>query len=87
MAYSVILKPSVQKSLLKLPAQTQTRILDVVQTLSDNPRPIGVKKLKSSHELYWIRIGDYRVIYAINNCELEILVVTIGHRQDVYGSL
>lgn len=83
MAYSIQIKPSAQKDLLKLPPQTQTRLLDAIQTLSVNPRPSGIKKLQG-HELYRLRVGDYRIIYAIQDQELLILVATIGHRKDVY---
>ncbi|AEG01830.1 type II toxin-antitoxin system RelE family toxin [Methylomonas methanica] len=83
MAYSIQIKPSAQKDLLKLPPQNQTRLLDAIQTLSVNPRPSGIKKLQE-HELYRLRVGDYRIIYAIQDQELLILVATIGHRKDVY---
>lgn len=83
MAYSIQIKPAAQKDLLKLPPQTQTRLLDAIQTLSGNPRPAGVKKLQG-HDLYRLRVGDYRIIYAIQDSELLILVATIGHRKDVY---
>ncbi len=83
MAYSIELKPSAQKGLLKLPSLTQTRILDAIQSLGENPRPSGVKKLQSL-DLYRIRVGDYRIVYAIQDDELLVLVATIGHRKEVY---
>ncbi len=84
MAYNIILKPSAQKSLIHLPPTIQTRLLDAIQALSDNPRPSGVKKLQSKQDLYRIRVGDYRIVYAIEDNRLLILVATIGHRKDVY---
>ncbi|WP_347986051.1 type II toxin-antitoxin system RelE/ParE family toxin [Methylomonas sp. AM2-LC] len=84
MAFNVTLKPSAQKALLKLPRPLQTRILDSLESLTNNPRPVGVKKLQSVTDLYRIRIGDYRVIYSINDHELLIYVLTVGHRREVY---
>jgi mRNA interferase RelE/StbE len=48
-----------------------------------DPRPLGCKKLKG-RDAYRIRIGDYRVIYEINDGRLIVTVVTIGHRREVY---
>jgi len=86
MAYKIAYKTSAEKSFSKLPKDIQKRIYAAVQHLADNPRPPGVKKLQSALELYRIRVGDYRVIYTIDEGELKILVVTIGHRRDVYQS-
>jgi mRNA interferase RelE/StbE len=53
--------------------------------LANNPRPIGVKKLKdSSEDLYRIRVGDYRVIYTINDGIRIVNILRIGHRKDIY---
>jgi mRNA interferase RelE/StbE len=86
MAYSIIIKPSANKSLLKLPKNIQTRILNALQHLADNPRPPGSIKLQSSFDLYRIRVGDYRVIYSIDDQQIQILIATVGHRKDIYDS-
>lgn len=85
MAYSVIIKPSAQKSILKLPMVIQTRILDALEELANDPRPDGVKKLQGSCDFYRIRIGDYRVIYSIQDKQLYIDVVAVGHRSSIYN--
>lgn len=87
MAYSIIIKPSANKALLKLPKATQTRILNSLQHLADNPRPPGALKLQSTFDLYRIRIGNYRVIYSINDEQIQILIASIGHRKDIYNFL
>ena len=87
MAYSIIIKPAANKALLKLPKTIQTRILNSLQRLIDNPRPSGSLKLQSSFELYRIRVGDYRIIYAIDEQQIQILIATVGHRKDIYDSL
>ena len=84
MAYEIAYKSSAVKELDKLPREIQRRILEAIQLLSDNPRPSGVKKLQSEIDLYRIRIGEYRVVYSIQDGQLKILVVAIGHRRDIY---
>lgn len=87
MAYNIIIKPCANKALLKLPKSIQTRILNALQHLAYNPRPPGVLKLQASFDLYRIRIGDYRVIYSIDEQQIQILIATVGHRKDIYDSL
>jgi len=84
MAYEVVLRPSAQRVLNKFTPPLRQRILEGIRTLELNPRPPGCKKLKGGLELYRIRIGDYRVVYSIEDGVLRVLVVTIGHRGSVY---
>jgi mRNA interferase RelE/StbE len=81
--YTVLILPSAQKQLNKLPNAIATRIEDKMMDLGEDPRPPGCKKLKG-REAYRIRIGDYRVIYEINDGRLIVTVITIGHRREVY---
>jgi mRNA interferase RelE/StbE len=83
MKYRVILPRSVQKKLDRLPDDVVKRILSRLGELETNPRPTDVKKLKGRNA-WRIRIGDYRVIYEIHDRELQILVITVGHRREVY---
>ena len=79
-----------EKDLGKLPKQTIARILDKIDKLVDDPRPSGHKKLNDFHvpnapdDFYRIRIGDYRVIYAIEEEIITITVVKVAHRKEVY---
>ena len=84
MAYEIIIKPSAEKAFGKLPNALQVKILEALEQLSVNPRPSGVKKLKSAFNIYHIRVGEYRVIYSINDTVLFVTVVKIAHRKDVY---
>ena len=84
MAYEIIIKPSAEKAFGKLPNALQVKILEALEQLSVNPRPSGVKKLKSAFNIYRIRVGEYRVIYSINDTVLIVTVVKIAHRKDVY---
>jgi mRNA interferase RelE/StbE len=83
MRYRVILPKSVQKELDRLPDDVVTRILARLTELEGNPRPADVKKLKG-RDAWRTRVGDYRIIYAIHDRELQILLVTVGHRREVY---
>ena len=83
MRYRVILPKSVQKELDRLPDDTVRRILTRLAELEVQPRPADVKKLKGRNA-WRIRVGDYRVIYEIHDRELQILLVTVGHRREVY---
>ena len=83
MRYRVVLPRSVQKELDRLPDDVVKRVLARLAQLETNPRPADVKKLKG-REAWRIRVGDYRVIYEIHDRELQILVITVGHRREIY---
>ena len=83
MRHRIILPKSVQKELDRLPDEIVKRILARLADLETNPRPPDVKKLKG-RQAWRIRVGDYRVIYEIHDRELQILVITVGHRREVY---
>jgi mRNA interferase RelE/StbE len=93
MNYQVILPKSAQKELDRLPWKIAERILDALEGLKTQPRPPGCKKLHGENA--WrlrvgdyrvgdYRVGDYRVIYEIHDKVLQVLVVTVGHRREVY---
>jgi mRNA interferase RelE/StbE len=81
--YRVIVSKSIQKQLDKLPKNIQVRIFARLSNLEADPRPPDVKKLKG-RDAWRVRVGDYRVIYKIHDRELQVIVVTVGHRRDVY---
>lgn len=83
MSYRVILPKSVQKELDRLPDDAARRILTRLAALENNPRPADVKKLRG-RDAWRIRIGDYRVIYEIHDRVLQIIVITVGHRREIY---
>jgi len=84
MAYTILLAPPAERQLKALAPPVQKRLVRRLKTLRDNPRPQGVKKLAGEDDLYRIREGDYRIIYAIQDKELIILVVKIGDRKEIY---
>jgi mRNA interferase RelE/StbE len=83
MTYEVILPKSASKALDRLPDEIAVRILDAVARLKSQPRPPGCKKLKGENA-WRIRVGDYRVIYEIHDKILQVIVVAVGNRRDVY---
>lgn len=83
MKYEVELRPSARKSLDKIPKKERLRIEGAIELLQSNPYPPAAIKLIERSE-YRVRVGSYRVVYDIIKGRLVILVLTIGHRKDVY---
>jgi len=81
--YSIEILRSAQKQLAKVNPKDRQRIINVIHSLSDNPRPVNSRKL-TGRNAWRIRKGEYRVIYEIYDEKLVILVVVIGHRREVY---
>ncbi|GEP95537.1 type II toxin-antitoxin system RelE family toxin [Chitinophaga cymbidii] len=81
--YQITITASAQKKLSKLPANVQERISAKIDTLAIDPRPPGCKKL-TGRPGYRIRIGDYRVIYLIEDGKLTVLIVDVGDRKNIY---
>ena len=82
--YTVYLKPAAERALKKLPRDVLPRIARAIDRLRTDPRPTGVTALQGDPGLLRIRVGDYRLIYTVNDAVLTVLVVTVGHRRDVY---
>ena len=83
MKYTIVFEKTAQKKLYKLPEAIRAKILAKVSALSFDPRPPGCKKL-TGRPGYRIRIGDYRVIYLIEDGRLSILVLDLGNRKNIY---
>jgi len=81
--YNILLKDSVRKDLDSIPGNDLRRIIERIGSLAENPRPVGCEKL-SGQERYRIRQGSYRIIYSIQDAELTIWVIKVGHRREVY---
>lgn len=67
----------------KLPPNEQARIAKKIDALSNDPRPSGIKALKGN-DLMRLRVGDYPIIYQIEDDRLVVLIVKLGHRREVY---
>jgi mRNA interferase RelE/StbE len=82
--YAISIKPSAAKELDRLTDALFARIDARILALADNPRPAGCTKLKGHADLWRIRIGDYRVVYAIDDAASRVDVLRVGHRREVY---
>jgi mRNA interferase RelE/StbE len=82
--YEVVFSKTVVKSMSKLPTSIVNKIIPVLESLASNPRPVGCKKLKGFDNLWRVRIGDYRAIYAIEDVIFLVDVRDVGHRKDIY---
>ena len=81
--FKLQIKPSAVKELEALPAKERQRVVTRIRGLATDPRPPGSEKL-TGHQLYRVRRGNYRILYAIDDASSSLVVVKIGHRRDVY---
>jgi mRNA interferase RelE/StbE len=82
--YQVVVSKQAAKEIEKLTADVVQRIIPSIVALANNPRPAGCKKLKGGKDLYRIRVGDYRLVYSIEDTILVVDVRRVAHRRDVY---
>lgn len=82
--YHVEFTSRAARQLRKLPRDVQRRLAVAINGLEREPRPQGVRKLSAEERIYRIRVGDYRVLYQINDKDLLVLVVSVGDRRDIY---
>lgn len=85
MPYTVSLKPRAEKFLDGLrDARLYRRLRESIDGLVEDPRPPGCVKLQGDSELYRVRVGDYRILYQVQDAVLLVLVVQIGNRREIY---
>ena len=83
MSYTVKLKRSAEKELDNLPTKIHDRVTNILISLKENPFPRNFKKLRG-REGYRIRVGDYRILYLIDQSDRSIEVISVAHRREVY---
>ena len=86
-SYSFIVRPSVEKDLRSLPASVARRLFEHMAALQNNPFPRGSLKLTGAEQLYRVRVGDYRMIYAGDQDNRQVVVYYVRHRRDAYRQL
>ena len=85
MPYTVSIKPKAEKYLAGLrDARLYQRLRAAIGGLASNPRPPDGLKMQGEGAFYRVRIGDYRIVYQIQDAVLVVLVVQIGHRREIY---
>jgi mRNA interferase RelE/StbE len=82
-AYRVELRPAAARALRKLDPDIQPRIRGVIALLAEDPRPPASRPLRGRPS-FRVRVGDYRIIYTIADDVLLVVVITLGHRREVY---
>jgi mRNA interferase RelE/StbE len=83
-SYSVEVKPPARKELEALPDNVLARVLQKMDSLRSAPRPAGCKKLKGYKDQWRVRVGDWRVVYIIDDAAKLISITRIAHRGEVY---
>jgi len=84
LSYTVEIKQSAQKELLGLPDNIYDRSMVILENLKENPRPSGCIKLKGLVDHYRIRVGNFRIIYTIQDKILFVNVIGFPNRKDAY---
>jgi mRNA interferase RelE/StbE len=87
MTYRVEFTSSAQREFLRLAKADQQRVGRRIDALRDNPRPAGCVKLAGASNLWRLRSGDYRVVYAIEDAALIVAITRVAHRRHVYRGL
>jgi mRNA interferase RelE/StbE len=82
-SYRLLILPRAQKQLAAIPSPDFDTIEEQIKTLSENPRPAGCKKLRG-REGWRLRVGNFRVVYAIDDSAQSVLVLAVGHRREIY---
>ncbi|MEG3436184.1 type II toxin-antitoxin system RelE/ParE family toxin [Pannus brasiliensis CCIBt3594] len=82
--YSIEFSRKARKQFKALPELVRDRLIPKIDSLTENPRPSDCKALQGTKGLYRVRVGDYRILYSIEDRRLFILIVEIGHRREIY---
>ncbi|MDR3234585.1 MAG: type II toxin-antitoxin system RelE/ParE family toxin [Planctomycetaceae bacterium] len=82
--YRIFIKNKAEKEIASLPPAVADRIAAAIDGLAENPRQMGSKKLQGYANVFRIRVGDYRIVYSIEDAVLTVEVIKIGHRQSIY---
>lgn len=87
MSYEVVFKRKARKSLIRLPERIYERITRVIGDLAEDPRPRGAVKTRGTgeQEEWRVRVGDYRIVYRVDDEARQVTVLAVGHRGSVYG--
>jgi mRNA interferase RelE/StbE len=85
--YRLVIKSSAAKELEAVGQKAdRARLVASIQALAAQPKPMGAEKLSGQIDLYRIRVGNYRVVYEIDNGQIVVTVIKVGHRKEIYRS-
>lgn len=83
MSYRIEVLPSAARALRRIHPQQRGRILGAIRLIAEDPRPPAARRMQG-RDGYRVRVGDYRILYTIDDGVLLVVVVAVGHRRDVY---
>jgi mRNA interferase RelE/StbE len=83
-AYTIEFTHRAEKDFRALPPAIRRRLVPKIDGLKQNPRPRGVKSLEGPGGILRLRVGDYRILYQVQDTRLVVLLVRIGHRRKIY---
>ena len=84
MAYRIELTPAAGRDFKRLPRAAVVRLAPRLDALADDPRPAGVLPMTGMHGYYRLRVGDYRIIYKVEDARLLVLVIRVANRREAY---
>ena len=84
MGYQIKISTRTRHKLNRLNSEINERIVSAIASLTENPRPVGCRKIEGVNNQWRIRVGEYRIIYSVDDLSKEVLINHIGHRRDVY---
>jgi len=87
LSYRIEIKRSAAKALKEIPKANRKRIVEKIDSLAESPPNPDTTKMKGDNPFHKVRVGDYRIVYEIQEDVLVILVIKIGHRKDIYKNL
>ncbi len=87
MTYHITILPSAGRQIAALPRQIQHRIQSKIDSLAEVPRPPGAKALHGTKGYIRLRVGEFRIIYRVEDKRLLILIVSVAHRREAYRNL
>jgi len=86
-SYRLLVKPSAQRDIEGLPHPIQRRVLERLARIESVPRAPGSVKLAGSKATYRVRVGDWRIVYEIDDARCMVIVTIVAHRREVYRGL
>lgn len=84
MTYRIEFTSAAERKVQKLDPPTRRRVQAAIELLAANPHPPAAKRIKGQRDRLRVRTGDYRIVYRIEDDRLVVIVITVGHRREVY---
>lgn len=87
MSYEIVFKRKARKGIVRLPENLYERVTRAIDVLATDPRPRGAVKMRGTgeREEWRVRVGDYRIVYRVDDEAREVTILAVGHRGSVYG--